>query len=46
MAGKKVANGATPKPPKKRKRKPATKKKTMVASGAKPKPPKKRTRRG
>jgi len=45
MAGK-SANGATPNPPKKRKRKQVTKKKTMLASGATPKPPKKRTRRG
>jgi len=42
----KTANGATPKPPKKRKRKPATKKETQIALGTKPKPPKKRRKRG
>jgi len=52
MAGSKVANGAKPNPPKKRKRKtvpktnPVKKQETQVASGAKPNPPKKRTRRG
>jgi len=46
MAGKKVANGAKPNPPKKRKRKTVNKKKTMLASGANPKTPRKRTRRG